>query len=328
MQKHTKFKAYGGFLRVVVSLSLLSAIAFVFRGTLSAVFSCLQNVSLPLFLASLAVFSGVVACNARRLTLFLHFHSINISYIQVFSFNLLALFVNIFVPSSISGDAVKAYRIHQMSGRQEVYGLVILDRFFGLLCLVALSSTILLFSGVADFPGNIRLTIFVLAAMTSFSVIVLLHPGIARAIDRFQSSKIPRHFSMQLSIIYTAMQLHRYPGKIVLKAFCFSLGAQCFYILNYYLISKSLDLDLPLTFFVFFVPINVLLGLAPSMNGLGVREAAYLFYATTYIGPDEALALSLLSTFTLILAGCLGGVANVVSKNHWSGADKVKFQLK
>jgi hypothetical protein len=124
------------------------------------------------------------------------------------------------------------------------------------------------------------------------------------------------------------MQLFRYSGRIVRNAFFLSFAAQLFYILNYYLISQSLGIDLPLTFFVFFVPINVVLGLLPSVNGLGVREVAYLFYATKYVGPEEALALSLLSTFTLLLAGCLGGMVYLLSGWRRPGAGIGRVPIK
>lgn len=311
---------YRGILRFVISLIFLAGVAFFYRETLPAVFSSLWKVSLPPFLASLAVFAGVVAFNARRLTLFLHFHSININFGRVFYYNLLALFVNIFLPTSIGGDAVKAYCLHGISGcRQEVFGLVILDRFFGLLCLVTLSFIALVFSGPGDLPLNIQLTMFFMLVLIVLGVIFLLHPGIAALIDKLQSKRVVLKVTQQLPTIYSAMQLFRYPGRIILKAFYLSLGAQFLYILNYYLLSKSLGIDLSLTFFVFFLPVNAILSLAPSVSGLGVRETAYLVYATHYIVPEEALALSLLHTFSLLLAGCLGGCVYVVSNRCGAG---------
>jgi len=305
---------YGGVLRAAVSFGLLGLVAFFFRERLPAVAACLRGISLPLFLASLGVFGGVIACNALRLTLFLHFHSINLPFVRVLYFNMIALFVNLFLPSTLAGDAAKAYYIHQCSGgRREVFGLVILDRFFGLTSLVALSCTALIFSGPGNLPVNIRLTIYIMIAMTALAVLFLVHPGIAGLVDRFLSSLPPNRLTGLPRTIYSPMQLSRYNSRIVLKALCLSLGAQFFYILNYYLISKSLGIELPLTFFIFFVPINIVLGLVPSINGLGLREVAYLFYATEYIGSEEALALSLLSTFTLLLAGCLGGVVYFIS---------------
>ncbi|MFN2368561.1 MAG: hypothetical protein ABR605_06365, partial [Desulfurivibrionaceae bacterium] len=91
---------YDRVLRVAVSFGLLGLVAFFYRDRLPAVAAGLRSVSLPLFLASLAVFGGVIACNARRLTLFLHFHSINLPFVRVLYFNMIALFVNLFLPST------------------------------------------------------------------------------------------------------------------------------------------------------------------------------------------------------------------------------------
>jgi uncharacterized membrane protein YbhN (UPF0104 family) len=164
--------------------------------------------------------------------------------------------------------------------------------------------------------------------ITALPALFFLHPKIAGAIDRAQLSLIPHNISQQLKTIYLAMQLFRYNGRIVLTALILSLGAQCFYILNHYLIAQSLGIDLPLTFFIFFVPISTILGLAPSVNGLGVREAAYLLYTIEYIAPDKALALSLMTTSTMIIAGCLGGVAYASFGSHGPRAVKRKIKIK
>jgi uncharacterized membrane protein YbhN (UPF0104 family) len=52
----------------------------------------------------------------------------------------------------------------------------------------------------------------------------------------------------------------------------------------------------------------LLIGVAPSVNGIGVREATFLFYLNEFTSPEKALALSLLSTFFLIFIGIIGGI--------------------
>ena len=75
-----------------------------------------------------------------------------------------------------------------------------------------------------------------------------------------------------------------------------------------FLLAKSLSIDIPLSFFFFFVPILLLMGVAPSVNGIGVREATFLFYLTEFTTSEKALALSLLTTFFMILVGIIGGI--------------------
>ena len=100
-----------------------------------------------------------------------------------------------------------------------------------------------------------------------------------------------------------------------------TLAGQITYIVVNYLLARSLAIDIPLAFFFFFVPILLLMGVAPSVNGIGVREAIFLFYLTEFTTPEKALALSLLTTFFMILVGLISGVIYAF-KGGLSSAEK------
>jgi uncharacterized membrane protein YbhN (UPF0104 family) len=85
------------------------------------------------------------------------------------------------------------------------------------------------------------------------------------------------------------------------------LGQLSFIIVNF-LLATSLSMDIPIGFFFFFVPVLLILGVAPSVNGIGVREATFLFYLTEFTTPEKALALSLMTTFFMIFVGSLCGI--------------------
>ena len=67
------------------------------------------------------------------------------------------------------------------------------------------------------------------------------------------------------------------------------------------------------------------MGVAPSVNGIGVREATFLFYLTEFTTPEKALALSLLTTFFLIFVGIIGGI--IYAFKGGIGKDRDKFPL-
>ena len=92
------------------------------------------------------------------------------------------------------------------------------------------------------------------------------------------------------------------------RCIALTLLGQTAYILANYLLARSLGIDIPLPFFFFFVPILLLMGVTPSVNGIGVREATFLFYLTEFTTSEKALALALLTTFFMILVGLISGV--------------------
>ena len=73
----------------------------------------------------------------------------------------------------------------------------------------------------------------------------------------------------------------------------------------------------------FFVPILLLMGVAPSVNGIGVREATFLFYLTEFTSSEKALALSLLTTFFMILVGIISGMIYAVKGGLGPGEKKI-----
>jgi uncharacterized membrane protein YbhN (UPF0104 family) len=102
------------------------------------------------------------------------------------------------------------------------------------------------------------------------------------------------------------------------------LGQVSFIIVNF-LLANSLSIDIPLGFFFFFVPILLIMGVAPSVNGIGVREATFLFYLTEFTTPEKALALSLLTTFFMIFVGILCGIIYAFKGGIRSGIEKISF---
>lgn len=74
-------------------------------------------------------------------------------------------------------------------------------------------------------------------------------------------------------------------------------------------LARSLEIDVPLYFHFVAVPVITLLTLVPvSVNGLGVREAAFVFFYTKMaVETDEAISLSLSLTMILTLFSLLGG---------------------
>ena len=67
------------------------------------------------------------------------------------------------------------------------------------------------------------------------------------------------------------------------------------------------------------------MGVAPSVNGIGVREATFLFYLTEFTTPEKALALSLLATFFMIFVGILGGIIYAFKGGIGSGIERVSL---
>ncbi len=83
---------------------------------------------------------------------------------------------------------------------------------------------------------------------------------------------------------------------------------------SWYLVAKALHQDIPIIYFLIFVPLLCVASSFPSIGGLGVREtgAAYLLGK---IGVDSGIAvsISLINYFFMIAIGIIGGIIYVTT---------------
>ena len=305
----TKFGKISNLIRFIVSFGAIGAIVYLFRDQLPAVAANLKAMIPLYFLISLVLFFAGLIFIAIRLRLLLGVHDIRLSLRESYYMNLIALFFNNVLPSSLGGEAVKAYYIYKQSnGKKESFGGVIVDRLIGLITLVSIGVfAILLFEQGLESPKVIY-SVVMMCIMTFTLALLFFNNLIVKTVCSVHVPFLPVRFVDKLKEVYTAMHFYRKHKGLLGGAIGLSLMAQCFFVFTYFLLAKSLAIDIPVVFFAFFVPVIAILGLAPSVNGIGVREAIYLFYVTEFTTADKALALSLLTTFEMILIGMIGGV--------------------
>jgi len=287
----------------------MGGILYYFRGQLPTVFVYLKAVQ-PLYfiLAVLVFFTGLFAV-AFRLRFVIQVHGTRLSVAAAYYVNLIALFFNNVLPSSIGGEMVKAYYLYKKSeGSVTVFSAVVVDRLFGLVTMLLISISSVFFLDIAHGSHKILGSIVMLAAATITLAVCIFNKKIVDGLCQLHIPLLPALFLEKIREIYRAMYEYREHKGILGKCIALTVLGQISFILVNFLLATSLSIDIPLGFFFFFVPILLLMGVAPSVNGIGVREATFLFYLTEFTTAEKALALSLLTTFFMILVGIIGGV--------------------
>ena len=97
-----------------------------------------------------------------------------------------------------------------------------------------------------------------------------------------------------------------------------ALAVQLLIVIFYLCIAWAIDAPLPPLAGFFIVPVSLVLLMAPvSVNGFGVREAIFAwFFARLGLPTDAGIALSLLSTATIMLFSLSGGIVWIVRRKH------------
>ena len=311
-------------LRFVVSFGLMGIILYLFRDLLPAVLQQLESIQPVYFCMAVALYFLSIVAVAYRLRFVIQVHGTKLSVAAAYYVNLIALFFNNVLPSAVGGDMMKAYYLFKDSeGTVSVFSAVVVDRMFGLVTMLLISISTIFFFDSAQGSHKIMGSIVMLAAATLTLAVFIFNKRVVDTLCQVHIPLLPAIFIEKIKEIYRAMYEYREHKGIFGKCIALTLAGQTMYILTNYLLARSLGLEIPLAFFFFFVPILLIMNVAPSVNGIGVREATFLFYLTEFTTSEKALALSLLTSFFMILVGMIAGVIYAFKGGLSSGKQKV-----
>jgi uncharacterized membrane protein YbhN (UPF0104 family) len=117
--------------------------------------------------------------------------------------------------------------------------------------------------------------------------------------------------------MHSAIYIYKKHGRCLVKALAISFVYQIIaVIVVVYVISLSLDVRIPLLYFFIFCPIIGIFEMLPiSLNGLGIREGAFLFFFTKVgVSDAQALSMSFLMYAIVLSVSLIGGVIYALRK--------------
>lgn len=216
----------------------------------------------------------------------------------------LGLFGNTFLPTIVGGDVLRAGSVYKIAESRA--GLLLgslLDRlldFSGLLLIATIGA--FLAPRVLDARST---QILILAGSTLGGVSVCAALLIWRLPVRRVRYSIRRRFVR----VRQAMSAIWSRPRTVLAAFTLGLCLQSsLIILNYWLGTRA-GLIAPMHAWFFVWPLAKLSGVAPTQNGIGVREAAQvLLFAPFGVPAEQALGVSLAFEVVIIGGGLIAGL--------------------
>jgi uncharacterized protein (TIRG00374 family) len=251
---------------------------------------------------------GLLCCQVALSTLKWYFilksDSVKASYLFLAKSYLIGNFISLFLPTSFGGDIYRIYSIKQYNlNMPKNISSVIFDRLTGFYALatIATFSYLILYRDTPDF----RFIYIYIASISIF--LVLSSKYIIEKIKKNQNKII-------LYLIEILETFRKYKKKLnmLVKALIISFIFQLnmIIIVKFYCIALSIDIDIEKLFII--VPIVFLTEMIPiSINGLGIREGAFVFFFSVFGRTyEEALSLSLLVitmryTFSTTFGGTL-----------------------
>jgi len=256
--------------------------------------------NLGYFVATVAIYVAGQVMSAWRWQLLAAVVGVRARFGDFLGYYFVGLFTNLFVPGLLGGDALRAMYLGRKTHRLgEAVASVVADRGTGLIALFWLAALMALLIPSALAPTLIKT--IVLTGAIAF-VIVLLAPLVAMILPR-----LPRLLRRGLGVVhpYLHRPLSMFPGFSLSFLLQASLGVA------QWILARGLGLPQPLAVFLLCVPIaNVAAGFPITLNGLGVRETAYLvLFGMAGMARDDAIALGLLWFAATMLGGLTGAIA-------------------
>lgn len=257
------------------------------------------------FVAVVALYLAGQAMCACRWQLLAAVLKINGRFSEFLAYLFVGMFTNLFVPGLLGGDAARSVylgRRHRRMG--EAIASVVADRVVGLLGLFWLAAIAGAFLNFAGIPRSVIAPTIAVGAVSFAGY--LLGPIVARLIHL-----MPRPIRRAGGMV--TPYLH-HPASLIVPL-ALSIILQIVLAGSQYLLALGLGMSVPLTLFILCVPIaNVFASLPLTLNGLGLRESAYLvLFGMAGMRKEDAIALGLLWFAATALGGLTGAIAFVTT---------------
>jgi uncharacterized membrane protein YbhN (UPF0104 family) len=193
------------------------------------------------------------------------------------------------------------------------FAATFLDRDAGMLAMMIIACSTTLFFPI-DVPGvPVELIIWGAFAAFIFMNLVIFMPSLHRwftsVLLRLRMAKLA-HKIDAVSAVFQIMGKH---PNVLVGSLAISLINQLLVIAVTWIMADGLRLDVDPLYFLIFVPVITLISMIPiSLNGMGLREYAFVsLFGAIGVDREACMALGLLSSAVIILSAIPGGIVYV-----------------
>jgi glycosyltransferase 2 family protein len=320
-----------------IKLFILGLFIYLINKRINFDFDIIQSIELNYVDLFIGFFFTTFAMilSSQRWRAILKLISIKLTIKESILYTYIGAYFNVFFPGDMGGDLVKTYYVNRDKKKSivSVGATIIIDRFIGLLTLLALPSCIFLFYNI-----NINLTIF----NRSISIDYLLYIGFFISIVMFllliNSKNIIQHiyrlflsdsfFGKIINKVFNALNDLSSDYSKYMKSIIWSFVSQIMLYFGGYFIALSVVDSVDFLYWVILYPVIVALSSLPiTFSGFGLREYLFIIFSDSLNLQEGELILvvSILIFLSLLSQSILGAIVyffvngskeNVLAKNN------------
>lgn len=267
----------------------------------SAARSSLAHARWEWFAAAVALMAASIVVGGVRWYLLLRAAAIGVprrNAIRAFS---LAFLLNSVLPTSVGGDAVRAWVVGRPTGRVVLAATsVVLDKATGLACLFVVAWATLLLD-----PSSVPHAVAVSLAWTTALFAAATAVAVAAAAGSARlARRLPARVRDASEQAWSALHGWARAPRLVLSVIALGIVYQLMAVLVLVLLAEAIGFDFPISLAAVTAAVVLVAMLLPiSVGGFGVREAGFVvLLGEAGIGATDATLLSLLSVLVIVLA--------------------------
>ena len=241
------------------------------------------------------------------------------SMTTLFGIYCIGLFFNLTFPTVVGGDVVKMYYAGKPSRRfAQSFAATFLDRDTGMLAMMIIAVTATMIHPVT--LAGVPVPFIIWSAFLVFIVanVVIFAPRLHRVFVGLLHRLGLNGLAARLDAISGVFQTIARHRGVLAWALVISLFNQLFVIGVTWLTAIALRIRVPFLYFLVFVPVVTLISMIPiSLNGMGLREYAYVaLFSAIGVDRTSSVALGLVSSAILLLSAIPGGVIYIFFRNR------------
>jgi uncharacterized protein (TIRG00374 family) len=302
-----------GLLKIAVSVGLIAFLLS--RVDLPSLWGLISGADPWLLLVALGLYLLAITLGCVKWWFLISPLGMTTPFGDLLAYSFVGLFFGNVLPSNLGGDVVRAYDLAAATRRAEDAAIsVLVDRLMGLVAFFAAAVVVALLL-VFMLGGSLELEEIVAWVLAAFGVLLF---GLTLLFSRRLTQRgaflfdlpILNRFRPMASRVFHALQVYRLSYGALLRAFLVSFVIMVVTSFVQLAIARSMGLDIPAVYFFLFNPLIAFVLVVPvSVNGIGLKEAAFVFfYGLVGVSQPAALSISLVFHAIIVASSLPGGI--------------------
>ncbi len=299
--------------RSIISFGLLVLLIWIVQDDIGGIITILKNSNKRYFIVALAMSASLTIPLSHRLQLLMSGQKLSLRMKDSIYLTFIGFFFNNFLPTAIGGDIVKAYYAAKSTNNKvAAYAAVLSDRLFGLAAtmLIAIIGLIFMWKDLSHHMIYAVCVVFAVCASAIF-IFIFKKKAVRKDSAITPGGGVINMAKDRIYRLYSAVNSYRTKPMFIIYIILLSLFMQGCAIVSIYFYILCIGGYLPLLKLFLIIPIVWTLSMLPSLNGLGVREGAFVYFLKGDIGVEKAFAISLLWLGMIILYSIVGGILHL-----------------